>query len=169
MHKCEVWSEPYHTYFQLACFVGALTYFCPNNLKGLIALRLLLGISGVLFCLWTGTIICAIDSFIYNFIFAFVNFGHVAYLCYQMRPVKFKEDEHETLYKAVFEQLAIKRYQYKPLVQWATTERLSKGEFYSVENETRGEKISIMLIGRSWKFTKKELNSKSPSAHFSFY
>ena len=53
------WLEANHTYFHVANIFLALTYFCPNNLKGLIALRLCLGTAGVFFALWGVIILCS--------------------------------------------------------------------------------------------------------------
>jgi len=143
---CEKWFDPNHTYFHIANLFLALTYFCPNNLKGLIVLRLFLGTAGVFFCLWAGIILCSPDTLGWNLVFAVINYGHVAYLWYIMRPIKFSE-EHEILYAAVFEQLGIARYQYNGLVQLASVKELAKGEHYSKENETHGENISIVTSG----------------------
>jgi len=144
---CEKWNEPNHTYFHIANLFLALTYFCPNSIKGLIFLRLCLGTAGVFFCLWAGIILCSPDTLGWNLVFAVINYGHVLYLWYKMRPIKFSE-EHEVLYGALFEQLDIARYQYKALVQLSTVKDLPEGEFYAREDETHGESISIVTFGR---------------------
>lgn len=143
---CESWGEPNHTYFHIANLFLALTYFCPNNLKGLIVLRLFLGTAGIFFSLWAGIILCSPDTLGWNLVFAVINYGHVSYLWYIMRPIKFTE-EHEILYGAVFEQLGIARYQYNSLVQLSTVSEIPKGEIYATENETHGENVSIVTSG----------------------
>ena len=144
---CENWLDPNHTYFHIANLFLALTYFCPNNLKGLIALRLCLGTAGVFFSLWAGIILCSPDTLGWNLVFSVINYGHVGYLWYSIRPIKFGE-EHELLYEAVFEQLGVARYQFSPLAQSSTVKQLPKDEVYSKENQTQGENISIVTAGR---------------------
>ena len=143
---CE-WGNPNHTYFHIANLFLALTYFCPNNLRGLIVLRLFLGTAGVFFSLWAGIILCSPDTLGWNLVFSVINYGHVAYLWYSMRPIKFSE-EHELLYAAVFEQLGIARYQFAPLAGLSFVKHLKKEEVYSHENQTHGENISIVTAGR---------------------
>ena len=144
---CEKWFEPNHTYFQIANIFLALTYFCPNNLKGLIVLRLFLGTAGVFFCLWASIILCSPDNLGWNLLFSVINYGHVAYLLYSMRPIKFSE-EQELLYAAVFEQFGVARYQFNSLAQLSFAKQLPKDEVYSQEHQTLGENISIVTAGR---------------------
>ena len=85
------WGEANHTYFQMANMFLAFSYLVPNNLKGLFVLRFVLGMAGFFFSMWAGIILCSPDTLGWNFAFMVINFGHVAYLLWTMRPIKFDE------------------------------------------------------------------------------
>lgn len=140
------WGEANHTYFQLANMFLAFSYLVPNTLKGLIILRLVLGLAGFFFAMWAAIILCSPDTFGWNIAFMFVNFGHVAYLAWSMRSIKFTE-EHEVCYGSVFELLGVGRWQYNVLSQVGKVRELAKEEFYSKEEVTDGTDISILLHG----------------------
>ena len=141
------WGDANHTYFQLANLFLAFTYLVPSTIKGLIVLRLCLGIAGFFFCMWAGIILCSPDTFGWNFVFMIINFGHVAYLLYNMRPIKFLV-EHEVLYSSLFEHSHVARWQYKLIGTIGVVQKFEKDVVIAIERETEGDSISILTSGR---------------------
>ena len=141
------WGEANHTYFQIANLFLAFTYLIPSTIKGLIMLRLCLGTAGFFFTMWGGFILCSPDTLGWNFAFMVINFVHVAYLLYNMRPIKFSE-EHEVLYASIFENLHVARWQYKSMATIGVAHEFEQNKVIAVEMETTGDSISILTSGR---------------------
>lgn len=142
---CE-WGEANHTYFQLANLFLAFTYFVPNSMKGLIFMRLFLGSAGFCFTMWAGVILCSPDTFGWNFIFMIINFAHVIYLLYTMRPIKFPE-EQEVIFGNMFESLGVARWQFKLVASIAEKREWSQNEAIATEDLTMCEDLCIVTSG----------------------
>ena len=140
------WGKPNDTYFQLANVFLAFCYLVPDTVKGIIVLRFLLGIAGFFFIMWGGTVLCSPDTVAWNIIFMCLNFGHVTYLLWKMRPIRFDEGQ-ELCYENVFELLGVERWQYKAIAPLGMTTELPKGSFYAKEDVSDGTNISIVLSG----------------------
>lgn len=142
------WLPLNHYLFQLANICLVVTYFAPpNSLNGLFLLRLSLALAGIFFGVWGGLIICALDTCIWNILFAIGNIIHMCYIFFKIRPRKFDE-ENEQLYTTVFEPLGVKRFQYNRLARIGRVNIILRNECYATQNEPVKEQLGFLLRGR---------------------
>ena len=112
-------------------------------------LRFCLGMSGLFFSLWAWLILCAPDTLTWNFFFFVINFVHMGYVGYTIRPVKFTK-EVEEMYKMVFAPIHVPRHQFKLLVSDELIEYgyLKEDVSYAVEEMTEFNVLSLLVSGR---------------------
>ncbi|KAI9559314.1 hypothetical protein GHT06_016103 [Daphnia sinensis] len=143
-----VWLPINHISFQFAHVFLCLSYLAPPGLYGLIYLRLVLAIGSALLAAWACFIICAFDTFIWNSLFLLVNAVHAIVLIISLRTVQFGP-QMEQVYADMFQPLKVSKRQFKAVAKCVTSIRLMKrGEWFSVEKETKVETLSLLLSGR---------------------
>ena len=77
---------------QLANFFLFLSYLAPSGLGGLLYLRATLAVGLFFLWLWGYVILCSLDTFAWNFVCMWINVGHVIYLLWTLRPIKFEKE-----------------------------------------------------------------------------
>ncbi|XP_063846400.1 blood vessel epicardial substance-like isoform X2 [Scylla paramamosain] len=84
---CTEWSGATLTLFQVANFICLLAFLVPHNFKlsGLV-MRAVLSVGVLLFTLWAGLDLCAVDILAWNLSFLLLNGAHVLYLTYTVWP-----------------------------------------------------------------------------------
>ncbi|XP_077255311.1 popeye domain-containing protein 3 isoform X2 [Temnothorax americanus] len=144
-----LWQQPQHILFQLANFCFVLSYFAPSSKKGILFMHSVLIIGFMLLSGWAWHVICAPDVFSWNFSFLMLNIGHLVYIVYQMRPIRF-DPELEEVYHTLFSPFKISRIQFKRLVssEFATIMSLHAGEAYAMQNLTRTDRLGLLLSGK---------------------
>lgn len=144
--RCE-WLPANNFLFQVANVWLVLSYLCPVTLNGLIYLRLTLGLAGIFFALWGWIVLCALDTFLWNFLFFVGNFLHLAYILFSRRHRKFPHDM-EVVYEKLFQPINTLRHQFQYLTKDFDAKLLSPGEIWVVDGVTQLTHLSILLKGR---------------------
>ncbi|XP_076373989.1 popeye domain-containing protein 3-like isoform X1 [Tachypleus tridentatus] len=146
---CSSWQRPQHILFQLANTCFCVSYLAPNTRRGILFMHLLLIFGFLMFSTWAWNIICAPDIFSWNFFFMLLNMGHMLYILYTMRQVKFPK-ELEEIYQSMFLPLKVSRLLYKKLVslEYAQVLSLHAGEAYAMQNLTRTDRLGLLIAGK---------------------
>ncbi|KAK3856720.1 hypothetical protein Pcinc_036970 [Petrolisthes cinctipes] len=146
---CTEWPGATLTLFQVANFFCLLAFLVPHNfrLSGLV-MRSILCVGILLFTLWAGLDICAVDILAWNMSFLLVNAGHVLYLTYTVWPPRVHKDMFD-LYDKMFRPLRVNRQNFRHLVKEASVRWLEAGDTYAVEDITPAdERLSVLLTGK---------------------
>ncbi|XP_050696661.1 blood vessel epicardial substance-like isoform X2 [Eriocheir sinensis] len=146
---CTEWPGASLMLFQVANFICLLAFLVPHNfrLSGLV-MRSVLSVGVLLFTLWAGLDLCAIDILAWNLSFLLVNGAHVLYLTYSVWPPRVHPDLLD-LYDKVFRPLKVNRQNFRHLVREAKVLWLEAGETYALEDITPAdERLSILLTGK---------------------
>jgi len=144
--ECQ-WLPVNHVFFQIANVFLVLTYVInPSSLFGLLQLRLALTMAGFFFGVWGGTVLCSIDCMSWNSAFAIGNAVHIVFLLFKLRPICFHGD-HEMIYKAIFEPVGVKRFQYKELALLGQRLCFQGDEMYAEQGVTKSDHIGIVVVG----------------------
>ncbi|XP_037836348.1 blood vessel epicardial substance [Kryptolebias marmoratus] len=147
---CQEWEHAHHLLFHLGNLSLLLGLVIPTTLGlHMILLRLLLMTGCTLIITWATLYRCNLDVMIWNVIFLLVNFMHLFYLLYKLRPIKI-DRELRSVYKRMFEPLHVKEPLFQRLTgQFCTIQTLRKGQAYAAEEKTSvDERLSILLKGK---------------------
>ncbi|XP_071525590.1 popeye domain-containing protein 1-like isoform X2 [Panulirus ornatus] len=146
---CKEWSGATLTLFQVANFFCLLAFLVPHNFRmSALVMRVVLSVGILLFALWAGLDLCAVDILAWNLSFLLVNAGHVLYLTYSFWPPRVHKDLVD-LYDKVFRPLKVNRQNFRHLVREATLLWLEPGEAYAQEDVSPAdERLSILVSGK---------------------
>nr|XP_045623941.1 blood vessel epicardial substance-like [Procambarus clarkii] len=146
---CTEWPGATLTLFQVANFFCLLAFLVPHNFRmSALVMRIVLCAGILLFTLWAGLDICAMDILAWNLSFLLVNTGHVLYLTYSVWPPRVHKDLVD-LYDKVFRPLKVNRQNFRHLVREANVLWLEPGETYALEDITPAdERLSILVSGK---------------------
>ncbi|KAK8719991.1 hypothetical protein OTU49_013644, partial [Cherax quadricarinatus] len=146
---CTEWPGASLTLFQVANFFCLLAFLVPHNFRmSALVMRAVLCVGVLLFTLWAGLDICAVDILAWNLSFLLVNTGHVLYLTYTVWPPRVQKDLVD-LYDKVFRPLKVNRQNFRHLVREASLVWLEPGETYAIEDVTPAdERFSILVSGK---------------------
>ncbi|XP_037082599.1 popeye domain-containing protein 3-like [Pollicipes pollicipes] len=137
-----------HVYFQVANFFLFLSYLAPPGLGGLLYLRSTLAIGLFFLAMWGYVVLCALDTFLWNFVCMWINLGHVGYLLWTLRPIRFDKDM-EQVYSAMFRSLNVSRRQFQRVLSCMRGVRsVSFQEMLIQEHVTRVDSLTLVLSGR---------------------
>jgi hypothetical protein len=115
----------------------------------LLILRFVLALASVFLAIWAVLILnIAVDTLCWNCVFFVLNFGHGCLLLYQMRPVKFKNDELEAVYEKMFAPplTPMTRRDFLELSNLGFFRELNPGSTF-VETGNKSHNLSIMISG----------------------
>lgn len=144
----EGWLPTNHILFQLANTFLFLSYLAPTGIHGLLYLRSCLALGCLFFALWGWIILCALDTFVWNFMFTIINLIHIAIILYMLRPIHFSRDI-ELVYRLLFKPLRVSRHQFKKVLDCMKEILVLKPQDpYCIEKVTRVERLSLVLTGR---------------------
>ncbi|XP_023231472.1 blood vessel epicardial substance-like [Centruroides sculpturatus] len=142
------WLPTNHILFQLANTFLFLSYLAPTGIHGLLYLRSCLALGCLFFALWGWIILCALDTFVWNFMFTIINLIHIAIILYMLRPIHFSRDI-ELVYRLLFKPLRVSRHQFKKVLDCMKEILVLKPQDpYCIEKVTRVERLSLVLTGR---------------------
>mmetsp|Transcript_35429 Transcript_35429/g.77692 ORF Transcript_35429/g.77692 Transcript_35429/m.77692 type:complete len:525 (-) Transcript_35429:12-1586(-) len=138
-------NEAQNWVFQLANAFLFLSYAS----RDLLMLRVVLMLAGFCFVMWGSVVLTkvAIDTIVWNSIFCIINAARAAELAWQRRPVKFEREEHEHVYREVFEPVGIGRLQYKLLMQQSLLRSLREGSTF-IEAGNEATNLTLIYSGR---------------------
>ncbi|XP_013388128.1 popeye domain-containing protein 3 [Lingula anatina] len=144
---CE-WLPPNHVYFQMANVCLLLSYLAPNGIYGLLFLRTVLCIASIFFSVWGWDVLCAFDTFLWNFFLAIINFVQAVLIIYHLRPLSFPP-EIELMYEQLFKPLKVPRHLFKKAVDLHDgIFSVNKGELFATEGSTKTSGLSLLISGR---------------------
>ncbi|XP_043209794.1 popeye domain-containing protein 3-like [Amphibalanus amphitrite] len=145
---CPSYGKINHVYFQLANFFLFLSYLAPSGLGGLLYLRATLAVGLFFLWLWGYVVLCSLDTFAWNFVCMWINVGHVIYLLWTLRPIRF-EKELEQVYGATFAPLNVNRRQFQRVLRCMRAIRsVSCREMIIEEQATRVDSLTLVLSGQ---------------------
>lgn len=148
---CSRWSAPNHYLFQLANIFLILGYVQIRGKYGLLYLKCCIFASCVCFGLWGWLVLCALDTFLWNFIFTCINLFQISALVYQLYPFRVTlSAEEEMIYRQLFKPLGVSKNSFQNILidNVADIQVLKSGECYAVQQATATDKLGLLFAGR---------------------
>lgn len=120
----------------------------------LIYLHFLLTVAYLIECFWSWHQVCGSNLFTWSVAFALLNSLNTIKLLIQKKEVTFSVGLLNDAYSTLFEPMAMSKNHIKKLFspELAKIVYLEKGEAYAVENTTKTDRLSLLLVGRQANF-----------------
>ena len=148
---CDKWLPTNHLLFQFANIFILMSFITFNHRFYLLYLKSVLCLSALCFCLWGWLVLCAFDTFLWNFVFTFINFFQLLYILYTSYPIDQKLDSKAELIYQKFglENSVTRKTFYDIIIRniWKI-QTLNTGDVYSAEDMTETNKLSLLFSGK---------------------
>lgn len=125
-------------------------FLLPTNKIYLIYLHLILTIAYLLQCIWSWQNVCGSNLFTWSVTFLILNSFNTIKLLIQKKEVTFSLGLLNDAYSIIFESMGVTKNQVKKLFSPEMTKIicLENGEAYAIENQSKTDKLSLLLSGR---------------------
>lgn len=142
------WEPIQNIVFQFAYVFLVISFLIPpSSLTATLVMHVFLVLGFICYAVWAFLYECALDIFIWNTLFAFMNLCHAIYIAIKIRPVKLHTDSIE-LYNSVFKPFRIPKHVYNDLSALGKIQSLKIGENYAKEGKTPCQRLSILVSGK---------------------
>lgn len=146
--KCDEWQPPHHLYFQVANALFLIAFLSPNGSYGALYTRCALVLGSIFLLMWSYSIECSLDAFVWSSSFLCINFVYLITLIYRLRPIRF-EEEIDAVYETLFKPLQVTRHQFRKILNCMKLIRsLKYQEVYAQEKFTHVDSLSLVLSGK---------------------
>lgn len=132
-----------HWLFQAAQVFLFLSYVASDVL----VLRTVLCLASVCFVLWAVLVLdVALDTALWNVVFAVINGYYAVALAYARRPIKFARPEHDAVYDELFAPLGFSRLDFKELASQGLLRTLHAGSTF-IEAGNAAQNLTVVHKG----------------------